>query len=365
MSDIPAQTLLPEYPDISALWDHPLQPVNCPLCSVAHLIPKDIQTALCPACFGARLEPQPTIIRPEPPELMLDFAIKPNQVQVEFENWLKGVWLRPKELAAAVLTPRLTRIFVPMWLVDSKVIGNWQAQMGYDYQVASSQEVFRSGNWETRKLTETRIRWETRLGTVERGYHNLRVPALEEHSHLMKGLGKYKLEAASNYSGDSLAHASIRVPSLLPEAAWPLAKSGFDHLTANDCQKASGAQHIDEFVIAAQYQERHWTQLLLPVYATAYRDDDGLVHPILINGQNGKIFGVKRASQRQARNWSLGLLVVALICFMVGLLFAAGAAMLPLLGAISLLFFGAALLVGVTAPIPAIWAWNFNRGKEA
>jgi len=363
MSDIPAETT-PEYPDISALWNHPLQPAHCPKCSVAHLIPNDMETALCPSCFSARLEPQPTIIRPESPELILDFLITPAQVKVQFTNWLKGVWLRPKELDASLLTQRLTRTFIPMWLVDGKVTGNWQARVGYDYEVASSQEVFSNGRWTTRKLTETRIRWEPRSGTAERIYHNLSVPALDEHTYLMRGLGKYKLNSASSFSAPPLERASVRVPSLLPEAAWPHAKSSFDHLTAKDCQKAADAQHIDEFTIEADYQNQNWTQLLLPVYSTAYRDEDGKVHPILIHGQNGRIFGIKRASQRQARNWSLGIAAMALVCFILGLLFAAGAAILPPLGVISLLFFGGALLVGIMAPIPAFWAWDFNRKEN-
>ena len=362
MSDQPTQAS-PEYPDISTLWAHPLQPAHCPQCGVAHLIPQEMQTALCPACFGARLEPQPTLIRPESPELLLDFALSPAQVQARFESWLKGVWLRPKELAPAVLAQRLTRTFIPMWLVDGQVTGSWQTQMGYDYEVASSQEVFRNGNWTTHKVTETRIRWEPRAGTAERGYENLSVPALEEHTHLMRGLGKFNLEAAAKYSAAPLVRASVRVPSLLPEAAWPLAKSGLDRLTALDCQKAAAAQHVDEFTIEADYQELHWTQLLLPVYTTAYRDEEGKIYPLLIHGQNGRIFGVKRASQNQARNWSLGIGALALVCFVLGLLFALGTTLLPPLGAISLLFFSAALLVGIAAPIPAFWAWNFNKGR--
>ena len=97
MTDIPAEAS-PEHSDISALWGRPLQPAHCPKCGVAHLIPKEMETALCPACFGARLEAQPTVIRPETPELLLDYAVTPAQVKAGFQNWLKGVWLRPKEL---------------------------------------------------------------------------------------------------------------------------------------------------------------------------------------------------------------------------------------------------------------------------
>ncbi len=324
-----------------------------------------MQKALCPACFGARLETQPTVIRPEPPEIILDFTITPTQIRTRFDDWLKGVWLRPKELASGVLVQRVTRTFIPMWLVDGKISGNWQAQMGYDYEVASSQEVFRNGRWTTRRVTETRIRWEPRMGRAERSYQNLNVPALDEHNRLLLGLGSFKLELASRYLPDSLENASVRVPSLLPDAAWPLAKSGFDKLTAIDCQRAAAAQHVDEFLIEADYNEQNWTQLLLPVYTTAYRDEEGKIYPILIHGQTGKILGVRRASQRLARNWSLGIATLALVCFVFGILFAAGTALYPPLGAISLLFFGGAFFVGITAPIPAIWAWNFNKEKEA
>jgi hypothetical protein len=236
--------------------------------------------------------------------------------------------------------------------------------MGYDYQVASSQEVFHSGSWTTRRRTETRIRWEPRVGTVERSYQNLSVPALEEYASIQGGLGKFELEEASDYSSTKLEGASIRVPSLVPEAAWPLAKSGFDRLIARDCQIASDAQHVDEFIIKADYQNLNWTQLLLPVYTTAYRDESGKVYPILVHGQNGTILGIRRASQQQARIWSFGLAAVALVCFLLGLLLAAATTLLPLLGIISLLFFGGALFAGILAPIPAFWAWNFNRAQD-
>lgn len=366
MNELPATPTGPpvDFPDLSTLWGSPIQAAHCPQCGVAHLIPATMQTALCPACFEARLETQPTINRPEPPEMLIDFKISPTQVKAGFQTWLKGVWLRPKELQPEVLSQRLTRTFIPMWLVDGTVTGTWQAEMGYDYQVESSQEIYRSGTWTTRKLTETRIRWEPRTGTAKRTYQNLSVPALEEHTRLIKGLGKFTLESASKYSPEPLNTASVRIPSLLPDEAWPLAKSNFDRLVAQDCQMAANAQHVDDVNIQADYQDLNWTQLLMPVYTTAYRDENGKVYPILIHGQTGNIFGIKRASQVQARIWSLSLVVVALICFILGLSFAAATTLLPLFGVFSLLLFGAAFLVGITAPLPAFWAWNFNRSKD-
>ena len=84
----------------------------------------------------------------------------------------------------------------------------------------------------------------------------------------------------------------------------------------------------------------------------------------MIHGQNGKIFGVKRASVKKARNWSISLTAITLISFMIGLLIVAAATLLPILAVVSFLFFTLSFVFGIVAPIPAIWAWNFNRSQE-
>jgi hypothetical protein len=361
IADTPEITIDPK---ISQGWRYALQPTHCPKCGVAYLIPAEAEKAHCPACFSAHLHPQPSVLRPEPPELLLDFSISQSQVAEKLKGWLKGVWLRPKELNPALLVSRLTKTFVPVWLLDGKVTGTWQAQMGYDYQVASSQEIYRSGGWSTRQLTETRIRWEPRNGTIERAYQNLAVPALEEHSRLMAGLGDFMLNSAPGYNPQALEKAAVRVPNLLPESAWSLAQSGFDRLAASDCQIASDAQHIEEYTIRAEYQDINWTQLLLPVYTTAYREEDGKIIPIMINGQNGRIFGLRQASQKQGWYWTAGILAVALICFLLGLGSSAGVTLLPALALIGGALFIISLAVGIAAPIPALWAWNFNRQEK-
>ena len=342
-------------------WEISLQPARCPSCNVAHLIPADRQKALCPACYATHLETQPTVLRPEPPELLLNYKISPAQVRQRFQDWLKGMWLRAPELEAGVLASRLTKTFIPMWLVDGTVTGNWKAQMGYDYQVASSQEVYRGGSWTTHKQTETRIRWEPRAGSLERTYQTLSVPALDEHTTMMRGIGEYRRESAPAYDAGALEKASVRVPSLLPEEAWPLAKSGLDRLAADDCQTAADAQHVDEYSIEADYQNLNWTQLLLPVYTTAYRDEEGKIYPVLVNGQTGKISGIRRASQKRGWYWTGGLFGLALVCFLLGAGLTAATPLLPVLGAIGGGLFLVSLVLGLAAPIPIAWAWNFNR----
>jgi hypothetical protein len=349
--------------DISALWKADLRAVGCLTCGVAHLTPPDWRATLllCPACLAETLEPQPARLRPEPPEKVVPFsaALTPAHLSSALGAWLRGVWLRPADLRVERLLARLARVYVPMWLVDGRVTGHWQAQMGFDYQVESTQERFKEDKgWTVRHLTETQVRWEPRVGRLERTYHDLVVPALEkrEEAALMARLGDYEWEPASAYTPAHVANAAVRVPSLLPEEAWPLARAALDQAAAADCQRATGAQHNDEFELEAEYDELNWTQLLLPCYVTYYEDDAGRRVPVWVNGQSGQIGGQRRASSRKAWFVTGGLGVFAVLNLVAGALLA-----LLDVSALAALLMTVGFFLLFTAALPVLWAWQFNQ----
>ncbi len=367
MSDTITNLIHPQQ--IAEMWGLPLYAAGCPKCGVAHLIHTDLSklepdekgTVRCPACFAAWLEPQPARLRAESPELAIPFHISPTQAAQKLGEWADGAPFRPSELDAATLSRRLTKTYLPMWLVDGEVKGNWQAEAGYDYEVASSQESYQSGQWHTRETTETRIKWEQRAGQVERSYQNVPVPALEAHRALMGKLGRYPLEGGDEYDPAILEDTSVRIPNLLPEAAWPLARPALEAEAAEDCQQAADAQHIEQFNLQAEHHNPNWTQLLLPVYTTAYRDDEGKFIPVMVNGYTGQVSGLKRASQKKAWLWGGGLGAAALLCFILAGAFTLSAALFPPMIVLSGLLFIASLGLGLAAPFPVVWAWRFNQ----
>jgi len=358
-------TPLVQDADIRAVWQADLHAVGCLTCGVAFLTPDQWEAPrpLCPACLAETLEPQPARLRSEPPEKVVPFtSLTSAYLSSAFGAWLRGVWLRPSDLRVERLLSRLMRVYVPMWLVDGQVVGAWQAHMGFDYQVESSQERFNENKgWTAQRLIETQVRWEPRVGWLERSYHNLAVPALEkrEEATLMARLGPFELEQASAYSSAAIANAAVYVPSLLPEQAWPLARATLDHSATADCQRAAGAQHNDEFSLDVDYGNLNWTQLLLPCYVTYYKDDAGRLVPVWVNGQSGHIGGKRRASLRKA--WfATGVLgAAAVFNFLVGVL-------LALLGAeaVASLAMMLGFILALVAALPVLWAWQFNQ-REA
>jgi fatty acid desaturase len=105
--------------------------------------------------------------------------------------------------------------------------------------------------------------------------------------------------------------------------------------------------------------------LLLPVYATAYEDDEGQAHALFVHGQTGWIHGPRRASMRRARRVSLIVGLVALAILAIGLATVAAGLMVPPLAALGIVGVLVALVVGIGALVPMLLAWQFNRRQEA
>jgi hypothetical protein len=352
----------PPVVETTSYWGIHLVASGCPSCGAAFLIQPGNETGLCPACASRSLVAQPVRMRSEPPELLAPYEVDDGHAASLIANWTAGVWLRPPDFSANALRSRLRRVYLPMWLVDGTVAGLWQAQAGFDYQVESATEIYSGGKWMTQKKVETRVRWEARIGEIQISYQNVAAPALEEHGQIIDGLGGYDTTKAQAYQQEALRDAFVRIPDLEPDHAWSLAKPQFDRRAAQDAQTAAGAQHLDRFRLEADYRDLNWTQLLLPAYATWYKDENGRALPVWINGQNGRILGVRRASQKAG--WRItGILAgIAFIAFLIAVLMNVAASVINT-GAIAALFYAASAALALGSPIPAVWAWQFNRSN--
>lgn len=350
--------------EAAQLWDANLQPAGCPACRSGFLLASDPAQQRCPACWRANLEVQPARLRPEPPELVIPFPKSPKDYLSQAQKFVQPVWLRPDDLQAEHLIKRAIPIYLPHWLVDGNLQGDWQAQIGYDYQVQSSQERFVGNNWQVQKVVETRVRWEPRLGQIQRRYENLPAPAASVATTLQKRIGAPNPKEGHPYSTALLKNALLRIPDLPPESAWPIARARFEQAAAENCQRAASGQHIQQFKVNAEYTDLNWTQLLQPYYATAYQDEDGRLQTILINPFNGEFSGPRLASTRKAWTISGIAALIAVVLFVIGALLLAGTAIAPPLSILGVLAIITGILAAIFALVPVIWAWNWNRQQD-
>ncbi len=350
-------------------WGIEVRVAFCPQCDWRYIVPGEKLPLRCPHCWAMDLIPlegdMARLPYAYPPELVMPFTVNKTAADERIEKFAADIPSAPPDLNPEALRRRVQPLYLPMWLVDGDVTAIWEAEVGFNYNVVSHQERYSDGSgWATREVQETRIRWELRVGRLTRRYENIVAPALEHHAALEEALGAYALDGPQPWAADVLTHALVRLPDRAPEAAWPDAVPAFQAVAGEECRLAAGADHIRQFRWAPTYTAQHWTLLLLPLYATYYLDDQNQPCPLLINGQSGRVYGVRRASMQRAQRTALIIVAVAAVLFFLSLVAAVGGLAMPPLLVVAGIGGLLALGIGLGALIPIVRAWQFNRKAE-
>ena len=350
-------------------WGVKLIGLVCERCDWRYLLPATTSQPACPHCFQATLVPIDGQIDQlpyiKPPELVIPFTLTQNAISHTLLGFYSRIPFAPTDLTSQNLLRRLNTLYLPRWLVDAEVKASWKAETGFNYQVLSHQDRYdqNRGGWTSQEVEEGRIRWEPRLGRLERAYNNISAPALEEYYQMKSALGEFDLSASVAYGQEHIEASFVRLPDRLPQDAWSDAKSEFQIAASEECRQAAGADHIRQFSWQPEFVNQNWTLLLLPVHTTFYLDDDGRPQVIMINGQTGKISGKSPASMKLGQKAALTVLIVAVIIFLLSLLLSAASLLLPALLAIGVIGLVVALIVGLGSIIPIATVWWFNRSQ--
>ena len=342
----------------------------CENCDWSYLIHKEVKVDHCLHCNTQNLslveEKERRNDLKGSFELMVPFEFTNSQLIPYLEGFAKGIPFSPKDLTLSSLVSRIQRVFLPMWLVDTEVQAKWWAEAGFDYEVVSHQAHYddSSRRWTSREVNEGRIRWEPRLGTLSREYRNIAVPALEEQINITNELGSYRLERAEDYRPNDMKKSIICWPNRNTEDAWVEAKPALKSTAEEDCRRAANADHIRDYQWDPSFENKNWTIVLLPLYSTYYFDKDNNIQPIFINGQTGKISGVKQASMKAGRNLSIILFSIALVMFIVSLIAVTASFVMPLFLVLGILAFAVSLVFGTGSIVPFILVWQFNRNHK-
>jgi hypothetical protein len=356
-------------------WGIPFQAFVCEACDWRYFLPVDQIPSHCPHCFHKTMavldESSSTEIPLAPPELFLPFTVSNEILMQRLQEFTKGLWFPPTDLTLNNIRSRLQRVFWPVWLVDSDAQASWQAEAGYDYQVVSHQERFSDGRgWSTQEVTETRIRWEPRIGQLRRTYQNIAAPAVEEHRQLMGWLGGYDIGKSLPFTADA-AFSNLEkgrwlvcLPGRSRVDAWPDAVPTLQSSAADECQQACAADHIREFRWSPSFDHQNWTLLLLPMLTSFYLDDDKKPQPLLIHGQNGRLHGMHRASMKRAQRTALWILAAGVLLLFISLLVSAASILLPLLLVVGGIGLALSALICLLAAVPVVMAWSINRHQR-
>lgn len=352
-------------------WGASFTPVLCEKCDAMFLAPAINGSLRCPQCYLGELsavgEDETQLPRLYPAEKILPLRLADSQLQQVLEGFARGIPFAPRDLVTGNLRQRARRLYLPAWLVDVPVQADWQAEVGFNYQVVSHQDHFdqNRGGWKSQEVEEQRIRWETRLGNLDRKYENVPAPALENQRQVDARLGEFDLSQAQEYALQIAQQSFLRMPDRSPNDAWPDVQPRLQLLAADECRQASGADHIRQFSWSPEYARQNWSMLFQPAITTYYLDDERKPCMLYINGQTGRVSGAKRASMQRASRTTLALLAAAFVIFLAGLLAILAGALAPFLAPLGAIAMTIALALGLGSMIPLVIVWGYNQSQKS
>lgn len=167
-----------------------------------------------------------------PPEQVLPFAVNWAQLEETLRSFCGSfLWLSPREFRPHLLLERAQPVFLPVWLVDADIRGQWQIEAGFNYDVVSHEEALEQKQWRSRQVRRTQVRWEPRVGLLERRYDNVAAPALEDEMlgkrPLLSWLQTPSSAQVSAYQPIQIGEWAVALPVRPPCDAITTAQSGF------------------------------------------------------------------------------------------------------------------------------------------
>ncbi|MDM8529106.1 hypothetical protein QUF58_12980 [Anaerolineales bacterium HSG24] len=352
---------------LDLIWGTDVEAVSCEVCYRSYLLPATDNQQSCPYCNGTLVSlaevdsdgQKSELNYSQPPELCIPFAVDPDSLKKALKTFAGSGWFAPGDLTSKNLRKRIQPLYIPRWLVDSEVQALWQAEVGFNYKAITHQDKFddHTGGWKSKQVTETRVRWEARVGKLQRNYDNVSAPALEQEE---LPTSQYDLKSARPYKPSMLRQGLVMLPNRSPDDAWPEALPEFQSRAQKECRRACQVKHFRDFRWQADYTNHNWTLLLLPLYVTYYLDDDKTPQQVFLHGQTGQLQGTHRASMQKARQVASIIVAVATVIFVLSMLVGFFSVVAPPLIMVAMIGLFTAMLVGLGAVIPLSIAW-FNR----
>lgn len=337
---------------------------NCPACKRVFLSPEKKRNKLCPLCFSAELQAQPSLVRREAPESLIPVAISKAQLTKILDGFTHKIPFKTADLTPENLVDRMQLVWWPQWLVDGDLEGEWSGTVGFDYQVQTAQESFGNSGWQSKAKLRTETRYEPRKGYLRRHYDNIPVPALRNHNERLKQIGAYDNLKAVYCEPGAVGQNYVQMPEVQPQELLEQAKTRLRDHAVGEIAQATGADRRREINFDGQYLNLNWTEFLLPVLSTHYLDDQGVTQGVWLNGQSGKIYGRRLASVKKARRISLLMGILPLLAF-VSAVIVVMVSKDPALVASMILVGMVALLLIVLSLIPWVRAAMWNSEQNA
>ncbi|MGF7078280.1 zinc finger domain-containing protein [Mucilaginibacter sp. UYCu711] len=244
------------------------------------------------------------------PHYVLPFAVTQPQAVSFFQQWVKGLWWSPNDLAKKVSgnTSILNGVYIPHWAYDTDTVTDYVGERGDYYYTTETYTETVDGKSETRTREVRHTSWSSASGTVDCGFRDLIVPA----SKSLPGKTLYKLEP---WAFNMLVKFDERYMSGFRSETYQInPQDGLNLAIAQTVEKINAEIRNDiggdEQRIGntdTEYNNKAIKYLMLPVWISAYNYNNK-IYQFTINASTGEVIG-----ERPLSVWKIVFAVVAVL----------------------------------------------------
>lgn len=286
------------------------RPVRCETCLAEVELPDEVQATRCEFCRSPLVVPFTASEDHYQPESLIPFAIDRTAAERAFQRWLRGLWLRPRNLRSAASVQALHGVYIPYWAFGCEVTTRWSADAGYTHYETVRKKTERGEV--TERIAHTR--WEPCSGQRHDQYQDHLLCASRGLATELSGdVHRFDTEGLLPYSSEYLLGFSAERYAVGLREAWKQAKSEIADSQVSRCVHDIPGDSQREVRTNHQFQRVRFKHVLLPMWIAAYQYR-GKVHRFLVNGQTGEVEGT--APHSAAKIAALALAVVTLLAIL-------------------------------------------------
>jgi len=274
----------------------------------------DVETAVdqrsyrCPFCdstYVAEIKRDATTR--QRPEFIIGFSVTREQAQEKYLQWIgRNSWFRPGDLNTKAVSEKQKGVYIPFWHFSIGAQSQWSAQIGQFWYRTETYTVTNSkGERETRTRMIQETEWWPLSGRHRTYYSGFMVSGstgLPQNEALV--IQPYDLSELVRYNPYFLAGWLSEEYSVAAEQAVEVATKEFRKREARSVGNSLPGDTQAGLSVDTDFDLSGTDLILLPVHVLSYRYRDQ-VYRFLVNGQTGKVYGVKPWSTMR-----IGLVVV-------------------------------------------------------
>lgn len=297
-------------------WETDRRLLHCDNCGAELSYPKGAVASDCPYCGSNKVNlsfPKTKSLRPQ---VLVPFKVTPEALRPSIQAWMGKGWMHPKELQAVAQLDKISPIYLPYWTFSAQINADWKAEVGH-YETERYYDSS-SKSYKTRQV----LRWRWENGSIYHQFNDITVNGVDPkrlNHNMLSAIEPFSLHDLVVFSPDYLVGMNVQAYETPLQTAWETAKQEMRSKSKQLCYTDTGSSHVRNMSIDLDYNDEQWRYVLLPVYIAGYSYMNQY-YTIMLNGQSGRLAGLKPVDWKKVRKTCLLVGLLPLILVLIGLL---------------------------------------------